>query len=97
MHLAIGSLGKGVPVLCVTYQDKFEGLFSHFDLPASMLLSTPRALDPAALEQAIDGFVADLDGLRDMVAGALPAVQARSRVNYEKFQTALGPKVGIAG
>jgi polysaccharide pyruvyl transferase WcaK-like protein len=30
MHLAIACLGQGTPVACVTYQDKFEGLFKHF-------------------------------------------------------------------
>lgn len=97
MHLAIGSLGKGVPVLCVTYQDKFEGLFSHFDLPEAMLLSTPRALEPAVLEKAIDDFVADLSGLREIVVAALPAVQSRSRKNYEKLRASLGAETGIDG
>lgn len=32
MHVAIAALGSGVPVLCITYGNKFEGLMKHFDL-----------------------------------------------------------------
>ena len=30
MHLAIASLGMGVPVGCITYQGKFQGLIEGF-------------------------------------------------------------------
>lgn len=30
MHFAIAALGSGTPVLCMTYQDKFEGMLSVF-------------------------------------------------------------------
>lgn len=39
MHLAIAALGSGVPVLGTDYQDKFPGLFVHFQLPNEFLLS----------------------------------------------------------
>ena len=42
MHLAIASLGQGVPVVCLTYQDKFEGLMEHFGLKGNTFL--PRSI-----------------------------------------------------
>lgn len=41
MHAAIMGLGMGIPAFCFTYQNKFEGLMSFFDLENSGLLSTP--------------------------------------------------------
>jgi colanic acid/amylovoran biosynthesis protein len=32
MHLAIACLGQSVPVCCLTYQDKFDGLFQYLGL-----------------------------------------------------------------
>jgi len=38
MHLAIAALGMKTPILSITYQDKFEGLYEHFDLsPEDMI------------------------------------------------------------
>ena len=42
MHLAIAALGRGVPVAALTYQDKFQGLWTHFDLPLDLLLAPAR-------------------------------------------------------
>jgi len=32
MHLAIACMGQGVPVGCLSYQGKFEGMYEHFGL-----------------------------------------------------------------
>lgn len=45
MHLAIAALGMGIPVGCVTYQDKFEGLMAHFQLDNSLLLPAEEFVD----------------------------------------------------
>jgi polysaccharide pyruvyl transferase WcaK-like protein len=82
MHLAIGALGMGVPVLCVGYQDKFEGLFAHFGMPEAMLMDAAAAGDPAVLNRRLSAFIDRLPELRVMVGDALPAVLARSRRNF---------------
>lgn len=46
MHLAIGALSSGVPVMAATYQGKFHGLFKHYDLPESLLLTPDEFLTP---------------------------------------------------
>ena len=38
MHLAIAALSVGVPVIGLTYHDKWEGLWDLFDLPRELLL-----------------------------------------------------------
>lgn len=44
MHLAIAALGCGTPAICVTYQDKFEGLFQHFGLSSKELAVKPEEI-----------------------------------------------------
>lgn len=83
MHLAIASLGMGVPVAAVTYQDKFHGLFAHFDLPASLLLSAEDAVHPDRLLAMMTAFVDRLEPLAAQVRAALPGVMAASERNLD--------------
>jgi polysaccharide pyruvyl transferase WcaK-like protein len=81
MHLAIASLGVGTPVIALTYKDKFEGLFDHFDLP-SWLLSTPEAAsEPGDLTALIRRFGESLQPLRSQVESHLPDVRLAARRN----------------
>lgn len=50
MHLAIACLSQGVPVACIAYQDKFEGLFQHFEME-DMSLAPEELLLPGKLSQ----------------------------------------------
>jgi polysaccharide pyruvyl transferase WcaK-like protein len=82
MHLAIASLGMGVPVLCLTYQDKFEGLYNHFDLPREHLLP-PKIFDTeGALEDAMLRFLSALPDLRRTVAQEQPRVAELAQTNF---------------
>ncbi|MDX1921769.1 MAG: polysaccharide pyruvyl transferase family protein [Alphaproteobacteria bacterium] len=54
MHLAIAALGMGVPVLALTYQDKFQGLFDYFDLPEWLLVSPNAAFETQGLIAKIE-------------------------------------------
>lgn len=81
MHLAIASLGMGVPVVAVTYQDKFEGLFRHFRLPSWLLLPPAAIIGGDALRDTIIRFVDELAPLGAQVQQALPDVLAASRLN----------------
>jgi len=75
MHLAIGALGMGVPVLAIVYQDKFQGLFRHFGLGEELLLDPQLLQRPAALREAIQAFLGRRDALRAQIASRLPAVR----------------------
>ncbi len=83
MHLAIASLGMGVPVLALTYQDKFQGLFAHFKLPEWLLLSPKVFLDVPHFIASIERFVDELDVLREQVNLRLNDVQELSQANFD--------------
>ena len=82
MHLAIASLGMGVPVLSLTYQDKFEGLYRHFDLPKNLLLSIEYFDDPKKLADKFISFVNGLDSLRLQVKDKKPKIIELSKKNF---------------
>lgn len=88
MHLAVASLGMGVPTLCVTYQDKFEGLYRHFDLPEWLLLSPEAFLAEGVFLERLDRMLRDLDGLSMQIRDRLPGVVALSRANFSVFEEA---------
>lgn len=50
MHLAIACLSQGIPVACIAYQDKFEGLFQHFEMD-NMIIAPEELLEPGKLSQ----------------------------------------------
>jgi polysaccharide pyruvyl transferase WcaK-like protein len=50
MHLAIACLSQGIPVACIAYQDKFEGLFQHFEME-NMTMAPEELLEPGKLSQ----------------------------------------------
>jgi colanic acid/amylovoran biosynthesis protein len=89
MHLAIAALGMGVPVAALTYQDKFQGLFRHFELPESLLLSPAEAMQSSALLALCESFLERLPQLRVQVAASLPAVLAASRLNLSELSAPL--------
>ncbi len=82
MHLAIAGLGQGVPVMALTYQDKFEGLFRHFDQPERTLLDAEAILEPQRLAAAMDGFVEERDALKARVVERWPRVHALARATF---------------
>ncbi len=82
MHLAIATLGMGVPVLSLTYQDKFEGLYRHFDLPSELLLSTVYFDTPDKLADSFIKFIDDLPLLAERVVANKPTVMALSQKNF---------------
>jgi colanic acid/amylovoran biosynthesis protein len=81
MHLAIASLGMGVPVAALTYQDKFQGLMKHFGLPQSLLIPPAQLSTPAPLLALLKHFDDELATYTAMVNNALPAVKAASKKN----------------
>ena len=85
MHLAIASIGKGVPTLCVTYQGKFEGLYRHFDLPDWLLMTPEQMLSAGVLEERLIRLIDENDALRDVIHEGLPTVLSLSRENFSIF------------
>jgi polysaccharide pyruvyl transferase WcaK-like protein len=83
MHLAIAALGMGRPVAALTYQDKFHGLFEHFDYPQSYLLAPQALVNGQSLVGMMCTLIDDLPALTQRVVSHLPAVTEASRRNVE--------------
>ncbi|MGA8029408.1 MAG: polysaccharide pyruvyl transferase family protein [Bryobacteraceae bacterium] len=81
MHLAIAALGCGVPVMCYEYQDKAEGMLTHFGFGHSVI----RSHELCDIERLADRIlVAVREGplrKRDIHA-ALPRVLELARHNF---------------
>ncbi len=86
MHLAIACLGRGVPVMGLTYQDKFHGLFEHFGLDDRGLLSPSDLLEPGKLTETLDEFIGTLDVLRARVEARREHVSDLALKNLAQFK-----------
>ncbi|MGV2048912.1 polysaccharide pyruvyl transferase family protein [Agrobacterium sp. 22-209-1] len=87
MHLAIAGLGKGVPVICIAYQGKFEGLYQHFALSSSELLAPSAFYSDDGIRNALMEFVDNADDLREQVQRKLPDVLGLSKNNFQIFES----------
>jgi len=81
MHLAIATLGQGTPVAAITYQDKFQGLFAHFGVSESLLLSPAEFLVDDNFEKFVQQFLGTHEAVGGKVRQMLPAVMELSRAN----------------
>jgi polysaccharide pyruvyl transferase WcaK-like protein len=83
MHLAIAALSQCVPTMCFSYQDKFRGLYQHFNLPQRMVLETE---ENECFTSSISELLAELldnqASLREQIRAQLPLVEALSRQNF---------------
>lgn len=83
MHLAIATLGQGVPVFCITYQGKFEGLFQHFGLkdmtiePTDLLDS-----DPSVFVKSLVSLIENREALHQQIQEQLPKVKELAKSNF---------------
>lgn len=82
MHCTIACLGQGTPVASITYQDKFEGLYKHFDLEG-MTLSAREAMKPGRLLEFFTPLVEDQERIRKTIERKLPEVEELAWINLK--------------
>ena len=82
MHLAIAALGMEVPVMTSEYQDKFRGLFSHFNYPEKYLL-TPEEFSSSLFTRRVNEFIGELVELREHIHAKLTDVMELSNFNFQ--------------
>lgn len=81
MHLAIAAIGSGVPAVCITYQDKFEGMLKMFNL-GDLAISPERALIDGQLSKFfIDNFELR-DSYRELIKASLDKVKKAAIGNF---------------
>lgn len=84
MHLAIAALGVYTPVLCIDYQDKFEGLLRKFGLNITDSLSTKDELTET-INQRIMKMVEKRVETRKAIQASFPTVKALSSLNFKNI------------
>lgn len=80
MHLAIAALGQSKPIMAVSYQDKFEGLYNHFSYD-TLYLMAPEQLMSDEFVLKFDLFLDSISELTAIVDANLPKVLQLSRKN----------------
>lgn len=83
MHLAISCLSQAVPVICVAYQGKFEGLFQHFSLDNMNI--TPADLLQADSSQLLDRLTYLIENRKQIhqnLQSKLPEVIQLAQANF---------------
>jgi polysaccharide pyruvyl transferase WcaK-like protein len=83
MHLTIASLGTGVPAMGLSYQDKLEGLFAHFGLPDTLMLTPEQACDAELFATRIETFIDSLAELRRQIAARAEQVRSLAALNFD--------------
>lgn len=73
MHVAIASLGMKTPVACLTYQDKFEGLFDHFGL-SDVGIDGKELWVPGRAADMLTSVLTRRQALREQIAAKLDHV-----------------------
>lgn len=81
MHLAIAALGVGVPIMAITYQGKFAGLFKHFDLDLSYLLE-PNQLEDSSFNVIFQRFIYERKNIASTVEDHLLQVREKALNNF---------------
>ena len=83
MHLAIACLGQAVPIVCVTYQGKFEGLFKHFELEGMAI--TPDGIlasESAEFTKRFLHLIEVRENTHKHIKEKLPAIQQLALANF---------------
>lgn len=84
MHLAIAALGMGVPVACIEYQGKFEGLFRHFGIDG-MVIDNTQALCFDSIETLLRTLIRNRHGLARKIKARLPDIINLSLMNFSSI------------
>ena len=85
MHLAIASLGMGVPIMAIGYKGKMEGLLKHFNLDKRLLVSGVLLVDKKSLLVSFRYFLNNIADIRREVRENLEKVKTLAEKNLSSF------------
>lgn len=83
MHLAIAALGMGTPVICLAYQDKFDGLMELFE--SGDFLVSPQSFDTVIFQQRCIDLMSDIEEISNRVRINLPRVMELAQANFQQI------------
>jgi len=81
MHLSIAALRNCVPVLCMTYQDKFEGMLKLFELE-DCALREDECVSETNISKRIANLITERDALSARIRNRLPYVKQLAERNF---------------
>ena len=81
MHYAISCLSQCVPVVSLTYQDKFEGLYQHIGFDRGMLLDAGKAFDPKSISHLVRRYLGNRTELRNRLELIMPGIKTLAEKN----------------
>ena len=82
MHFAIACLTNEVPVGCISYQDKFEGLFDYFNLK-DLVITSEEAFIENKLMHLINYLTKERTNISEKIKKNLPRVLYLSHKNFK--------------
>lgn len=85
MHLAIAALGVCTPVLCIDYQDKFEGLLRRFGMNVAESLCSKDGLVESIQNRVLTLLEKRLS-IKTTIQAQLPAIKALSALNFRRLK-----------
>ncbi|MDP5130361.1 MAG: polysaccharide pyruvyl transferase family protein [Paraglaciecola sp.] len=81
MHVAIAAISQGVPVLCLSYGDKFAGLLRHFSLPEKELVL--EGFNAVQFHNSLKLIAAKYTSFRETILANKETVLKLARSNFE--------------
>lgn len=81
MHLSIAALGCLKPVLGITYQGKFEGLFAHYQLDQKFLMDA-KVFASKDFIAIFNEFIASLPALKAQIQKEDPKIKELAKKNF---------------
>ncbi len=83
MHLAIGLLSLGVPAACLTYQNKFDGLFIDYLHMPMLLLDIQESMSDGNFVRALSQLLPQRENMRSEILRVLPILKELAMNNFE--------------
>jgi polysaccharide pyruvyl transferase WcaK-like protein len=83
MHFAIGLLSAGVPVCCIAYQDKFDGLFRDYLHMPHLLIDMSAANAKGSFIQPLNKLILEIEEDSNRINSALPMIKQLSAKNFQ--------------
>lgn len=83
MHLGIAALSNAIPILALSYQGKFAGLFRHFGFDDRQEIRPEELLRKEVLKAKICAFVETLDEQKRSIEGSAANVKKLAELNFE--------------
>lgn len=85
MHLGIAAISQGVPVISISFQEKFKGFYQLFSLPTTYLMTPIDAKRPGSVAMLMQKGLDERHQMAELIKRALPEVKVMSAQNFSQW------------